>query len=367
MADDYDDYEDDFFVAGNPTSATATDNLTPRAGVVYQPTNTTSLYVSYSESFEPNGTVSGGFVNDGDPLDPTTGEQFEIGAKAEFYDRALLLSAALFDTYRSNIPFSDTVNNILVQRGEQRHRGWEATVTGLVGDHLSLVGSLAFLDAEFTEDDNPSLIGNTPSGVADFSASIWAEYQFLDGALANLSLQGGWFYEDDRPGDEAGQLVVGRQRRDLTDQRAGDVRVLVAGHEEDGLDLRVELPVGEDHCELRLHVGHRPHAADDQPGARLADEPHGEPLERLHGDVPEPGRLDRPLDQLGPVLDVEQRRLVGVHPHADDQLVGDQLGPLHHVEVPQRDGVERPGVNGAARHARSEVGSRKWECGIQDT
>lgn len=73
---------------------------------------------------------------------------------------------------------------------------------------MSLVGSLAFLDAEFTEDDNPSLIGNTPSGVADFSASIWAEYQFLDGALANLSLQGGWFYEDDRPGDDANTFVL---------------------------------------------------------------------------------------------------------------------------------------------------------------
>jgi iron complex outermembrane receptor protein len=209
----YDEFASDFSVAGTPSSSLETENVTPRAGIVFHPDENLSFYGSYSESFEPNNVVSGGFVNDGEQLDPTTGVQYEVGAKAELFDRKLLLSGAAFLAWRTDIPFEDREANRLLQRGEQRHKGIELTATGLVGEHLSLVGSVAFLNAEFTRDDNPALVGNTPSGVADFSASFWAEYQVLDGFLRNLSLQGGWFYEDDRPGDDNNTFVLSSYHR----------------------------------------------------------------------------------------------------------------------------------------------------------
>lgn len=211
----YDTYDDDFSVAGvGQTSETSTSNVTPRLGLLYQPLEYVSVYASYSESFEPNSVVSDASLDNFlEQLDPTTGEQFEFGAKAELFNRNLLLSTAIFRAYRSNIPFLDNVANRLLQRGEQRHQGIEFTATGLLTDNLSLVGSFAYLDAEFTQDDNPALIGNSPSGVADFSASLWAEYQFNEGPLARLSLQGGWFYEDDRPGDDANSFTLDSYNR----------------------------------------------------------------------------------------------------------------------------------------------------------
>ncbi|MEM6707573.1 MAG: TonB-dependent siderophore receptor [Pseudomonadota bacterium] len=192
----YDDYET---TIGNSYEI---DNLTPRAGVVYLPQDNLSVYASYSESFEPNGPVGGGFANEGEQLDPTVGSMWEAGVKWEGYDGNLLIASAVFTIEREGSPIEDPVANTIEQRGLQRHRGAELTVSGLVGERLSLIGSAAFLDAEIIKDDDASLVGNSPFGVAERSLSLWAEYQF-DGWIPGFSLQGGVFYESDRPVDDA--------------------------------------------------------------------------------------------------------------------------------------------------------------------
>ena len=122
--------------------------------------------------------------------------------KWEALDGQLLATGAVFTIDRLNAPFEDTLANTILQRGTQRHDGAELTVTGLLIDNVTLSGSATFLDAEFTQDDNPALIGNTPSGVTELSLSFTGEYEFLEGALRGLSIQGGVFYEGDRPVDD---------------------------------------------------------------------------------------------------------------------------------------------------------------------
>lgn len=191
----YDDYEASF--------GPAAENFTPRAGVVYLPRPSLSFYGSYSESFEPNGVVGSGFENAGEALDPTIGEQTEAGVKWEALGGSLLLTGAVFDIERTGAPIEEVETNRIVQRGTASHRGFETTVTGLVTENITLHGSATYLDAEITEDDDPALIGNTPNGVAELSLSLTGEYEFLAGALDGLSLQGGVFYESDRPVDDA--------------------------------------------------------------------------------------------------------------------------------------------------------------------
>ncbi|MEM9314694.1 MAG: TonB-dependent receptor, partial [Pseudomonadota bacterium] len=84
------------------------------------------------------------------------------------------------------------------------HDGAELTVAGLLTDQITLSGSATYLDATFTEDDDPNIEGNTPFGVPELSLSLTAEYEFpQNGALRGLSVQGGVFYEADRPVDDA--------------------------------------------------------------------------------------------------------------------------------------------------------------------
>ena len=201
----YDQYRSEFFLAGSDTSLPSPDidNLTPRVGLVYLLNPALSFYASFSESFEPNSPVGSGFENAGRQLDPALGRQYEAGAKWEALAGRLLATAAAFHIERSGAPFEDTATNTIVQRGTQAHKGFEASVTGLVNDNLTLTASAAFLNARFTVDDNPAIVGNTPAGVADISAALTGEYEFLQGPLAGLALQGSVFYQSERPVDDA--------------------------------------------------------------------------------------------------------------------------------------------------------------------
>lgn len=178
------------------------DNTTPRAGVLYLPSEHLSLYASYSESFEPNGPVGSGFANEGEQLDPTVGEMFEMGTKWELFDGNALLAGALFTIDRAGDATEDITTNRIEQRGLQTHQGAEISVSGLIGNNLSLTTSATYLDAEIKTADDATVIGNVPVGVAELALSFWAEYQFIE-RLRGLSLQAGIFYESDRPVDDA--------------------------------------------------------------------------------------------------------------------------------------------------------------------
>lgn len=196
----YDDFDYEFYTEGGPVLiAQSATNLTPRTGLLYLPSPSSSFYATYSESFEPNGAVGSGYDNQGETLDPTIGEMTEVGYKWESLSGDFLISTAAFRIERNGAPMENEAGNLIVQRGTQRHQGAEASATGLLGN-WSLTASVMYLDAEFVEDENALLIGNTPVSVPEVTANIWVEYQF--NALP-LSLQGGWSYESERPVNNA--------------------------------------------------------------------------------------------------------------------------------------------------------------------
>ena len=207
---------DDFATSdgsGDPVWNYSDSNLTPRAGLVYLPTEQLSFYASYSESFEYNGGVDSDYLNGGDLLDPTIGKQYEVGAKWQGFEGDLLVTAAVYDIARSGATTESNDGDYIEQRGLQEHRGAEFSITGLIGEQLSLVSSVAFIDAEFKNDENAAVIGNRPAGVAEVSASLWAEYQLTAQQLKGLSLQAGWFYESKRQGDNENSFELDAYHR----------------------------------------------------------------------------------------------------------------------------------------------------------
>ncbi|MEM9159034.1 MAG: TonB-dependent receptor, partial [Verrucomicrobiota bacterium] len=207
----YDDYDTIFRGSGYTT-----DNLSPRTGLVFLPKPNLSTYLSYSESFEPNGPVSNSnYENLGEVLDPTLGEMLEVGVKWQLLDSRLLVSGALFTIDRKDDPVEERVGEgedtmiFLRQLGLQRSDGLEIIATGLISNQFTISASLTYLDAEILVDDDPaspgdsSLVDNTPSGAGELSVSISGEYQIDEGIFKGLSLQGGWFFESDRPVDNA--------------------------------------------------------------------------------------------------------------------------------------------------------------------
>ncbi|KIP77625.1 ligand-gated channel protein [Vibrio harveyi] len=180
--------------------------VSPKLGVIFHPASNGSIYVQYSESFMPQGTVNGtDYTNDGEELDAERGISYEMGTKWELFDERLLVSSAVFDITLENIAL-DVENGVnaggdvmykKTQDGEQVHRGAEILAQGFVTEELSLTASAMYLDAEITE--SADYKGNRPADVPEFSASVWSSYKVQNNTDVNLGL----IYEGERYGDAA--------------------------------------------------------------------------------------------------------------------------------------------------------------------
>lgn len=162
-------FEDDWF--NETETRTDDDALTWRAGLVYQPTGTVSLYGSYTQSFVPQQ----GQLRDGSALNPEKGEQFEAGVKLDLMDR-LSLTGAVFQITKRDVATDDPQDSdFTILTGEQRVRGAELDLTAEILPGWRIIGNVAYLDATVTE-DNVIAIGNRLTGVPEWSGRLWTSY-----------------------------------------------------------------------------------------------------------------------------------------------------------------------------------------------
>lgn len=163
-----------------------------RAAITVEPVEALNLYVSYSESFQPQDRVD---IAD-NVLPPLAGEQYEIGAKYVFPGRRMLLGAAVFDLRQSNQQVFDQRGADGFDRykalGEVRHRGVELEATGQVTDQWQIKAGLALLDPTVKKDVDPAVIGKTRPYLPETTASLYTSYDFENG----VSLGGGVRYVD---------------------------------------------------------------------------------------------------------------------------------------------------------------------------
>ena len=189
----------DYFDQDNARNGVSTPQsghaFSPRAGLVWQPVPVLSLYASYTESFKPQ---TGTDVN-GSPFAPETGQQYEIGTKADLIPDQLSATLALFNLTRQNVTTSDPNNSgESIATGEQRSRGVELDVTGNLQPGWQVIASAAYLDTEVTKDND--FQGAQLVGAPRWSGSLWSTYKFSDGRFRGLGFGGGVVAVDHRNG-----------------------------------------------------------------------------------------------------------------------------------------------------------------------
>ncbi|NMF63809.1 TonB-dependent siderophore receptor [Brasilonema octagenarum] len=195
------------FKPANPTiveTNAQTTFISPTVGLVYNFTDSASVYASFSRSTEPND----GRRADGSLLEPKTATQYEIGTKVNLLNNQLSITGALFDLTQTNIAEPDPNNpdfSILV--GEVRSRGLELQAAGKVTDNLSLIAAYTLLDTKINK-NSEGLHGNTFINSPSNSLGIYAKYNFTKGALRGLSLSSGLIYVSERQGDSANSFEV---------------------------------------------------------------------------------------------------------------------------------------------------------------
>lgn len=171
--------------------------FSPRAGIVYQPSEEIALYASYSEGFFPN---IGRSANNS-AFDPERGRQYEIGVKGDFLDGRLSGTLAAFDITKSNVLTTDPDNvDFSIAVGEQRSQGVELNIAGEILPGWNIITGYAYIDARVTE-DNSIPEGDRPQNVAEHTANLWTTYEIQEGDFQGLGFGFGLFFTGEREGE----------------------------------------------------------------------------------------------------------------------------------------------------------------------
>lgn len=197
----YDDSPGTVVNSGVPTVLDRT-KFTPQAGVLYQPTERTSLYASYSEGFNPVTTVD----QFGRTFAPQESVQYELGAKGELLDRRLILSTAVYEIEKDNIVAENALGNLELI-GKVRSRGVELSATGEPVRGLNFIGSYAYTDVEILTQgaDQGHWLPNVAKNVFRF----WTSYEAREGKFAGLGGGVGVDYTSDRFGETNNTWTLG--------------------------------------------------------------------------------------------------------------------------------------------------------------
>lgn len=173
---------------------------TQRYGLMYALPSGWSPYVSYAESFTPQGPRRG------QSFSPLRGEQWEVGVKYEPKERAVAFNAAVYDLREKN-QISSPAPNTFLQRGETRTKGLELEAKGSISRDLDIIANYHYTDADAQIE-----------GLPKNQASVWAKYRFAVAGLNGFSAGAGVRYLSaftDRSFDAAGPRVPGVTLVDL--------------------------------------------------------------------------------------------------------------------------------------------------------
>lgn len=192
---------------------TNSDALTGRAGLIYLFDNGLAPYVSYAESFAPQGGDSATNVT-GQPFVPTTGDQWEAGLRYEPRGGRAYLTLGAYRITQQNI-LTAAANNTCVaitgcqtQTGEAVIRGVEFEARAQTRVGLTLVGSATRNWSEVTKTSVAAQLGKDFPQVPDWLLSGFLDYRLPETVLPGLGFGGGVRYTGAIYGDAANTIRI---------------------------------------------------------------------------------------------------------------------------------------------------------------
>ncbi|WP_193213437.1 TonB-dependent siderophore receptor [Luteolibacter marinus] len=196
------DYYDQYSRSFSSTAENWQDDtgLTGRGGFVYDLTPCVSLFANAARSFNPN-SAGRSLSFTGEPIDPTTGVQFETGTKLSLFDERLAMTASVYQITKDNVPVSDPLNpGFSVNGGELRSTGFEFDTLGKITENLQVIGSYAYTDTEVLNSSSLPL-GARFANIPLHSGSLWLKYDFTCGPLEGFGFGAGVFASSSKAGD----------------------------------------------------------------------------------------------------------------------------------------------------------------------
>ncbi|MGJ0362218.1 TonB-dependent receptor [Aliarcobacter cryaerophilus] len=172
------------YYATNSSKSKKHKDLSYRAGLVYDLTNTTTLYTSYATSIEPGASLIG-LKNNQTDQDLTQAEQYEIGLRQSLFEDKAEFSISAYEINKKNMFINDPNNpgNVL-SSGKQTSKGLEFNFGIKPIEQISVDANLSYTDAEFKGTYNYK---KTPNSVPKYVGNLGLRYM----PLSNIGI-GTW-------------------------------------------------------------------------------------------------------------------------------------------------------------------------------
>ena len=199
--------------AGRAEDSNTWGDVSWRLNLDWTPDDNTLVYLSGTTGYRAGGYglgIADARAGEAGSITPLSYDQehvlaFELGYKGTLLDETLQLNMAVYtydyENYQDQIdaydPIQDVVRDVPTNTGDARNSGFEADITWLPTDALTINANYSFADTEYqdsyaiAEDDNPArpvplfgnrvtdLIGNNLKRIPEQKATFWASYEWL--------------------------------------------------------------------------------------------------------------------------------------------------------------------------------------------
>jgi catecholate siderophore receptor len=154
------------------------DNLfSYRFGAVYHPTEKSSVYIAYGNSYNPSAELGTIANASSAALAPEQTHSIEVGAKADVLDGKLSLSGAVFRIEKTNLRINDPADNtVSVLDGIARVDGVEVGAVGKVTDKWSVFTGYSYLESVILDTHDLSILGKHLPNTPRHNFTLWTTY-----------------------------------------------------------------------------------------------------------------------------------------------------------------------------------------------
>jgi len=191
----YDIYQVTSYNAAGKRNAQRDDGLfNYQLGLVYKPLPYGSIYLSYATSSNPSGenlgqaggadgaAGAGSISNQGrEGLAPEKSRSIELGTKWDLFNEQLSLTAALFETKKTDARSQDPVSGNVELQGENRVRGVELGVAGAITPAWDIWAGYTYMNPKVLKyrSGGTDYDGTRMKFIPKYSASLWTTYKVL--------------------------------------------------------------------------------------------------------------------------------------------------------------------------------------------
>ena len=175
-----DTFDIDYFAPASATTLNYSEVFfNGQASVVFKPSEPFTLYASFSTSSNPsgeqldgNGASYDGISEQTIDFSPEQNTSIEVGAKGEFFDGGLLLTAAGFRIEKDNARESAGRGQPYTNVGTLRSQGIELSANGTIADSINIFAGYTYTDAEITESADPTNVGRRFANIPQHTAQL---------------------------------------------------------------------------------------------------------------------------------------------------------------------------------------------------